>query len=119
MKLSGLLNYGNFDACFKCNCYAKLLYEGEFDSALLTNELMVLYGSVGRRGNTLTKFYNSVLALIVFRKQTYSKHLSPFATCWSSSYSPSSLVISPPCHRVFRGGHLGTNCFNGELRRPT
>jgi len=49
MKLSGLLNYGNFDACFKCNWYAKLIYEGAFDSALLTNELMVFYGSVERK----------------------------------------------------------------------
>jgi len=30
---------------------------------------MVLCGSLERRGNTLTKFYNSVLALFVFRNK--------------------------------------------------
>lgn len=60
------------------------VYEGELDSALLTKELMVPYGSVERRGKQPYEFYNPVLALIVFRKQTDAKYTSPyssFGTC--------------------------------------
>jgi hypothetical protein len=40
----------------------------------MTKELMVPYDSVERRGNALTKFYNSVLAVIIFRNQADAKN---------------------------------------------
>ena len=71
MEFFGRLNYGKFDmyklkSNFPDHIISILirLYEIEFDTGLLKNEVKVLYGSDDIKGNPLTKFCSGYMAAV-------------------------------------------------------
>lgn len=90
MEFFGLLNYEKFDVYklksnFPDHLISKLIrvYEGEFDTALLKNELMVLYGSEDIKGKSPYEILQWL-------------HSSSMATAFEQTYKLANLISTIP-----------------------